>query len=73
MMYNLKQVQEFYDLATLECNENKAWLFESHFAKVVTEHCAKIVEECSILRIPLSNVADIVRSGQRPIQEFFHE
>lgn len=67
MTYDLRQIQDFYDAAILECNQNHAWLFEKHFAQIVTNHCAQIVEDCADMRIPLSEVADIVRSGQSPI------
>lgn len=75
MTYDIKQVQEFYDLACINCNENQAWLFEGKFAEVVTNYCAQIVQDCSDLRIPLSEVPNIVRSGKSPLadERFFNE
>ncbi len=73
MIYDLKQIQEFYDQAALECNESKAWMFEGHFAQVVTEHCAQIAQDCFDMRIPMSELPDIIRSGKSPLKEYFSE
>jgi hypothetical protein len=62
------EIVRLYDRAYQRCvTEGKsiAWLFEKYYAEEIAEHCAKIAQDCSDHRIPLSQVPDMIRKFER--------
>lgn len=65
-------IRKLAEEATLYCIENyknvphpTPWVWEETFAKNIIEHCAKIVEDASVARIPASEYGDLIRQFKR--------
>lgn len=76
MKLDRAEVVWMYHQAVNRCVENGqslAWLFETYYAEEIVERCAQIAQDCSDMRIPLSEVPDLIRKFESPLESLNDE